>query len=144
LTGTLCIEPVLSLAMYLLVRGDDDGFQFLRYKETTCGPWEHNVRAPLKDAKIFNELRGAFDEAGDDAYQYIDTHSFKPGGVQLYRFFGVPDDEIKSHRNWSSFSGYTTCVQARNRLEKRFYSASRKRRWLMSLSAAVRCLSVCQ
>jgi len=124
LTGDPRIDPVLALGMYLLVRGEDDGFLFVRYNETSAGTWEHDVRLPLKDAKFLDDLRAAFDEAGVDAYRFLGTHSFKRGGVQLYRLLGVPDDEIKSRGNWSSFSAYTAYVQASNRLEKRFCSAS--------------------
>jgi len=124
LTGDPRIDPVLALGMYLLVRGEDAGFQFFGYNETIAGTWERDVRLPLKDDKFLDDPRAGFDEAGVYAYLFLCTHSFKRGGVQLYRLLGVPDDEIKSRGNWSSFLAYTAYVQASNRLEKRFCSAS--------------------
>jgi len=75
---------------------------------------------PLKDGTFLNDVRDAFDESGVDSYRFLGTHSFKRGGVQLYRLLGVPDQEIKERRHWQTFAAYFAYVQASNRLEKRF------------------------
>ena len=74
----------------------------------------------MKDGSFLNDLRDAFEEAGVDSYRFLDTHSFKRGGVQLDRHLGVPDQEIKKRGHWQTFSAYFAYVQASNRLEKRY------------------------
>jgi len=75
---------------------------------------------PLRDGAFLNDVRDAFDEAGVDSYRFLGTHSFKRGGMQLYRLIGVPDQEIKERGHWKTISAYFAYVQASNQLKKRF------------------------
>jgi len=91
LTGDPRVDPVLGLAMFLLKRGDDDGYLLLDFQQAKAGSWEYDVTKQMKDAKFLEELREAFYKAGVDSYRFLTTHSFKLGGVQLYRLVDVPD-----------------------------------------------------
>ena len=114
------LDPVLALAVYLLVRGETDGPLFVHFEEMSKGRHQRNVTKPLTDSVFLSGLREALDEAGEDAYKFIGTHSFKRGGVQLYKQLGVPDAEIKTRGFWRTDSAYYSYLQAHNRLEKRF------------------------
>lgn len=120
LAGDPRVDPVLALAMYLLKRGELAGPLFVNFKNVGRDAYEMDPRTPLKDGAFLNDLRDAFDEAGVDSYRFLGTHSFKRGGVQLYRLLGVPDQEIKERGHWQTFSAYFAYVQASNRLEKRY------------------------
>ena len=114
------VDPVLALALYLLKRGECRGPLFVNFKEVSQNTFEMDPVTPLKDGTFLNDVRDAFDEAGVDSYRFLGTHSFKRGGVQLYRLLGVPDQEIKERGHWKAFAAYFAYVQASNRLEKRF------------------------
>ena len=124
LRGDARVDPVLGLAMFLLKRGDDDGYLFLDFQQAKAGSWVYDVTKQMKDAKFLEELREALDEAGVDSHRFLGTHPFKRGGVQLYRLLGVPDQKIKELGNWSTYSAYFAYVETSNRLEKRFTSTS--------------------
>ena len=114
------VDPVLSLALYLLKCGECRGPLFVNFKKVSHNTFELDPVTPLKDGTFLNDVRDAFDESGVDSYRFLGTHSFKRGGVQLYRLLGVPDQEIKERRHWQTFAAYFAYVQASNRLEKRF------------------------
>ena len=62
--------------------------------------------------------------AGVDSAEWICTHSFKRGEVQLLRQLGLDDCAIMERGRWSTTAAYWAYVQASNRLEKRFVSCS--------------------
>jgi len=114
------VDPVLALAMSLMVRGDADGFLFCPFNTLPSVGWEMSVHIKLKDNVFVESLRYLLDEAGLDSYKFLGTHSCKSGGVQLYRLLGVANVEIKERGGWHTMAAYWACVQASNRLEKRF------------------------
>jgi len=112
------VDPVLALAMYLMVHGDADGFLFCPFNALPSVGWEMSVHIKLKD--FVESLRHSLDEAGVHSYKFLGTHSCKRGGVQLYRLLGVADAEIKERGGWHKMAAYWAYVQESNRLEKRF------------------------
>ena len=120
LVGDPRVDPVLALAMYLMVRGEADGFLFCPFNALPSVGWEMSVHIKLKDNIFVESLRHSLDESGVDSYKFLGTHSCKRGGVQLYRLLGVADAEIKERGGWHTMAAYWAYVQASNRLEKRF------------------------
>jgi len=120
LVGDPRVDPVLTLAMYLMVRGDADGFLFCPVHALLSVGWEMSVHSKLKDNVFVESLRHSLYEAGVDSYKFLGTHSCKRGGVQLYRLLGVADTEIMEHGGWHTMAAYWAYVQASHRLEKRF------------------------
>jgi len=106
--------------MYLMVRGDADGFLFCPVHALLSVGWEMSVHSKLKDNVFVESLRHSLYEAGVDSYKFLGTHSCKRGGVQLYRLLGVADTEIMEHGGWHTMAAYWAYVQASHRLEKRF------------------------
>jgi len=124
LAGDPRVDPVLAMAMYLMLRGDAKGFLFCPFKMLPCGAWEMSAHTRLKDSAFLESMRRALDEAGVDSYRFLGTHSCKRGGAQLYRLLGVADAEIKARGGWHTMSAYWAYVQASNRLERRFTDTS--------------------
>jgi len=81
--------------MYLLKRGETSGPLFVNFMKVACDAYEMDPVTPLKGSALLIDIRDAFEEAGEHSYRFPGTHSFEDGAVQLYRFFGVPDQEIK-------------------------------------------------
>jgi len=106
--------------MYLMVRGDADGFLFCPFHALPSVGWEISVPIKLKDNISVESLRHSLDEAGVDSYKFMGTHSCKRGCVQLYRLLGLADTEIKERGGLHTMAAYWAYVQASNRLEKRF------------------------
>lgn len=124
LAGDPRVDPVLALATYLLVRGENDGYLFTAFKACSSGSYEMRVEVRLTDQAFLAGLREALDEAGVEAYRFLGTHSFKRGGVQLFKQLGVPDAEIKERGFWETDEAYHAYLQSCNRLARRFTYAS--------------------
>jgi len=103
LVGDPRIDPVLTLAMHLLERGATSGPLFFNFKEVARDAYEMDPVTPLKNSAFLSDTRDAVDEAGVHSYSFLGPHSFKHGGVKLYRSLGVPDQEIKERGNWQTF-----------------------------------------
>lgn len=118
------VDPVLAVALYLLMRGDEDVYLFCRFATTSSGAFE--IRAEVRsNAKGFlEELRSSLDEAGVETYRFLGTHSFKRGGVQLYKQLGGPDVEIMKRGHWATNSAFYSYLQSCNRLERRLTYSS--------------------
>lgn len=124
LAGDPRVDPVLSLAMYLLIRGDEDGYLFARFAPSSAGTYEMRSEVRLNDREFLEELRSSLDEAGVEAYRFLGTHSFKRGGVQLYKQLGVPDVEIIKRGRWNTNTAFYSYLQSCNRLDRRFTYSS--------------------
>ena len=118
------VDPVLLMGAYLLLRGERDGYLFCSFTKDRTGQQFLDESKRL-DAKAFlSRFRGSLTMAGVDSAEWIGTHSFKRGGVQLLRQLGVDDCAIMERGRWSTMAAYWAYVQASNRLEKRFTSCS--------------------
>lgn len=118
------VDPVLLLGAYLLLRGEREGYLFGAFSKDRRDHTFLDVGKRL-DAKTFLcRFRSDLTVAGVDAAEWIGTHSFKRGGVQLLRQLGVDDCTIMDRGRWSTMAAYWAYVQASNRLEKRFTSHS--------------------
>lgn len=73
---------------------------------------------------FLSRFRDDLCEAGVDAAEWIGTHSFKRGGVQLLRQLGVDDCTIKDRGRWNTMAAYWSYLSDNNRPEKRFTYAS--------------------
>lgn len=114
------VDPVLSLGTYLLVRGEEPGFLFAAMKRERSGNLFMDVSKRLDADAFLGRFRTDLCEAGVDAAEWIGTHSFKRGGVQLLRQLGVDDCTIKARGRWVTMAAYWAYVSDNNRPEKRF------------------------
>lgn len=76
-------DPVLAVSLYLLVRGEEDGYLFCRFAPTSSGAIEIRADVHLNDKDFLEGLWSSLDVAGVEAYHFLETHSFKRGGVHL-------------------------------------------------------------
>ena len=118
--GNPRVDPVLALAIYLMVRGDADSFLFCPFNALPSVGWEMSVHIEAKDNFFVESLRHSFDETVVGSQKFLGTHSCKRGGVQLYRLLGVADAEIKERGGWHTMPAFWSYVQESNLLEKRF------------------------
>lgn len=118
------IDPVLALATYLLVRGESDGYLFVQFKEADGGRYEMRPDVRINDALFLDDLRVAFRDAGVDTYRFFGTHSFKRGGVQVFKALGVPDHEIKARGLWESDAAFFAYLPTANRVDHRHQYAT--------------------
>jgi len=111
------MDPVMTMTMYLMLRGEAYGLLFCPFKMLHCGVWEMSAHIRLKDNAFLESMRRVLDEAGVDSYRFLGTHSCKRGGAQLYCLQGVADAEIKARSGWHTTSANWANVQASSRLE---------------------------
>lgn len=120
LGGDPRVDPVLSLGTYLLVRGEEPGFLFAAMRRERSGNLFMDVSKRMDADAFLCRFRTDLCEAGVDAAEWIGTHSFKRGGVQLLRQLGVDDCTIKARGRWVTMAVYWAYVSDNNRQEKRF------------------------
>ncbi|KAK1870384.1 hypothetical protein I4F81_012846 [Pyropia yezoensis] len=120
LGGDPRVDPVLSLGTYLLVRGEEPGFLFAAMRRERSGNLFMDVSKRMDADAFLCRFRTDLCEAGVDAAEWIGTHSFKRGGVQLLRQLGVDDCTIKARGRWVTMAAYWAYVSDNNRQEKRF------------------------
>lgn len=118
------MDPVLAIAFYLLVRGEEDGYLFCRFAPTSSGAFEIRADVRLNDKDFLDELRSSLDEAGVETYRFLGTYSFKRGGFQLYKQLGAPDVELMKRGHWVTNSAFYSYLQSCNRLERLFMDFS--------------------
>ena len=110
---------MLVLGAYLLLRGEKSGLLFGTFTKHRAGNVFLDNTKKVEAGTFLTRFRADLSEAGVDAAEWIGTHSFKRGGVQLLRDLGIDDCEIKERGRWSTMAAYWAYVQASNRLEKR-------------------------
>ena len=118
------VDPVLLMGAYLLLRGERKGYLFFSFTKDRNGHLFLDESKWLDAKAILSRFRRSLTVAGVDSAEWIGTHFFKRGGVQLLRQLGVDDCAIMARGRWGTMTAYWAYVQASNRLEKRFTPSS--------------------
>lgn len=118
------VDPVLCLGTYLLLRGERPGYLF----GATHRDWSAVLfmdETKKMDADTFlRRFRETLCMALVVSAEWMGTHSFKRGGLQLLKQLGVEDAAIKERGRWSTMAAYIAYLAVWNRLEERFVYSS--------------------
>ena len=88
------VDPVLLMGAYLLLRGERKGYLFCSFTKDRNGHIFVDESKRLDAKALLSRSRSNLTVAGVDSAEWIGTHSFKRGGVQLLRQLGVEDCAI--------------------------------------------------
>eukprot|EP00170_Pyropia_yezoensis_P004348 contig_17774_g4361 len=124
IAGDPRVDPVLILGAHLLVRGEKPGYLFGASHRDRRGNLFMNAEKKMDADALMKRFRADLTAAGVDLADWMGTHSFKRGGVQLLKQLGVDDAAIKEHGRWSTMAAYFAYLAVCNRLEKRRMYAS--------------------
>lgn len=120
MAGDPRVDPILCLAAYLLLRGEKPGYLFGAFSRDRCGNLFMDETRKMDPDVYMKRLRNILSLVGIDSADWVGTHSFKRGGVQLFKQLGVDDAAIMERGRWSTMAACMAYLAVCNRLEKRF------------------------